>query len=90
MTGRAFLPYTFAMSKEQPRRWAVYPYTDRELEVVALSVQGVKPEEISRRLLVTPHTVYQRLSHVYSKAGIAGAHELTDWAERYGLDAPLP
>jgi DNA-binding CsgD family transcriptional regulator len=78
------------MRKGQPRRWAIRPFTDRELACVELRIQGIKPEEIATRLLVTPHAVYCRLSAVYRKAGIAGARELKDWAERFGLDAPLP
>ena len=78
------------MRRGQPRRWAIYPYTDRELACVALRVQGIKPEEIAQRLMLTPGTVYHRLSAVYRKAGIAGAGELRDWAMQFGLDAALP
>jgi len=76
--------------KGQPRRWAIYPYTDKELAVVALRVKGIRPEEIASRLMLSPGTVYHRLSSVYRKAGLSGAGELRDWAERLGLDAPLP
>jgi DNA-binding CsgD family transcriptional regulator len=76
--------------KGQPRRWAIYPYTDKELAVVALRVKGIRPQEIARNLMLTPRTVYHRLSSVYLKAGLSGAGELRDWAERLGLDAPLP
>jgi DNA-binding CsgD family transcriptional regulator len=76
--------------KGQPRRWAIYPYTDRELAVVALRVEGIRPEEIASRLMLSPGTVYHRLSAVYRKAGLSGVSELREWAMRFGLDAPLP
>ena len=78
------------MRRGQPRRWAVGPYTDKELSCVALRVQGIKPEEIAVRLALTPTAVYNLLSRVYKKAGIAGASELPQWATEHGMDALGP
>src|SRR5436309_110326 len=77
------------MRRGQPRRWAIYPYTDRELTAVALRVQGIKPEEIASRMMISRHAVDCLISAVYRKAGIE-ASELQDWARIMAFDAPLP
>ena len=78
------------MRKGQLRRWAVGPYTDKELAVVALRVQGIMPQEIAQRMALSMTAVYNLLSRVYSKAGIAGASELPQWAAEHGMDALGP
>lgn len=65
-------------------------YTDRELQVVALRVSGIRPEEIALRLGITPKAVYNRLSRLYLKAGLSGEAELKEWATERGLDELLP
>jgi DNA-binding CsgD family transcriptional regulator len=67
----------------------MYPYTDKELSVVELRANGVKPNDIARRLGITPHAVYNRLWRVYQKAGVASAAKMTEWAVRNALDVPL-
>src|SRR6185295_12281394 len=84
------------MRTGQRRRWAMYPYTDRELETVALRTQGLAPRDIARRLLTTPGAVSNRLLRVRQKAGLASMADFNDWAIRSGLDewiapeAPAP
>jgi DNA-binding CsgD family transcriptional regulator len=78
------------MRKNALRRWAIYPYTDKELACVALRVEGIEPKEIGRRLMLTPTAVYNRLSRVYRKAGLTGADELAEWAQRNGMTALPP
>lgn len=53
---------------------------------MALRVEGVRPEEIAKRLMLSPGAVYNLLSRVYTKAGIGGAEELASWAEQFGMD----
>src|SRR4051812_30607344 len=74
----------------QPRRWAIYPYTDKEIEIIALRVKGVLVPEIAQRTKLSRTAVYNRLSRVYKKAGLKGAAELPEWAYRNALDEALP
>lgn len=77
------------MRTGQPRRWAIGPYTDKELKVVELRANGVLVPAIARRLGLSRTAVYNRLSRVYRKAGLTGAHQMTEWAKANAFDEPL-
>lgn len=48
----------------------------REWEIVGLLAQGFGTSEIARRLYVTPKTVKNHLSNIYSKLGVKGRSEM--------------
>lgn len=72
-----------------PRRWALEPFTDKELIVVELRTHGVKTPEIARRLGISRSAVAHRLAAVYRKAGFDDVALLTRWAITNALDEPL-
>jgi DNA-binding NarL/FixJ family response regulator len=59
--------------------------TSREREVVALVVEGLRNEEIARRLGINEKTVRNHLTAVFSKMGVSGRLELVVLAYRQGL-----
>src|SRR5258708_1506607 len=77
------------MRTGQQRRWAVGAYTDNELRIVALRVQGIAPKDIARQLGITGSAVRNRLVRVRRKAGLTSMAELTEWAKANALDVPL-
>lgn len=46
-------------------------FTPREREILALIAQGLANQEIAKRLTVTPKTVRNHVSHIYSKLGVS-------------------
>ena len=61
-------------------------FTDSELKVIALRVNGIKPEEIARLLGFKRRKVNDIVSRVYKKAGVDSIVRLTLWAHERGLD----
>jgi len=61
-------------------------FTDSELKVIALRVNGIKPEEIARLLGFKRRKVNDIVSKVYKKAGVDSIVRLTLWAHERGLD----
>ncbi|RBY79776.1 hypothetical protein DQ238_09000 [Geodermatophilus sp. TF02-6] len=55
-----------------------YELTEREREVATLAAQGVKNQEIARRLVLSVRTVETHLGRVYDKLGISGRGALRD------------
>jgi DNA-binding NarL/FixJ family response regulator len=72
-----------------PRREALpEPFgslTDREREIVRLVGEGLRNEEIARRLGITEKTVRNHLTGVFDKVGVSGRLELVVLAYRHGL-----
>lgn len=62
--------------------------TAREREVVALVAEGLRNEEIARRLGITDKTVRNHLTAVFDKVGVSGRLELVVLAYRHGLAPP--
>lgn len=58
--------------------------TSREMDVLALVVQGMSNKEIAARLYLSPRTVEKHVERLVAKTGVAGRHELA----KYGLDLP--
>ena len=48
-----------------------YGISQREREVAELILQGLKNQEIERRLIISPHTVKNHIYHLYKKAGVS-------------------
>jgi DNA-binding NarL/FixJ family response regulator len=62
--------------------------TTRENEVVSLVVEGLRNEEIARRLGINEKTVRNHLTAVFAKMGVSGRLELVVLAYRHGLAKP--
>jgi DNA-binding NarL/FixJ family response regulator len=61
------------------------PLTTREREIVALVVEGLRNEEIARRLGINEKTVRNHLTGVFAKLGVSGRLELVVLAYGQGL-----
>jgi DNA-binding NarL/FixJ family response regulator len=59
--------------------------TDRERDLVGLVGEGLRNEEIARRLGVTEKTVRNQLTAIFEKLGVAGRLELAVFAYRHGI-----
>jgi DNA-binding CsgD family transcriptional regulator len=66
---------------------ATYPagLTDREVEVLALAVQGNSDKEISDLLFISPRTVNAHMRNMFAKTGSSNRTELSVWAVAQGL-----
>jgi len=64
-------------------------FTGRELDVLALLVNGVRPVEIVARLGFKRQRVYELLKGIYSKAGTREVAELAEWAKEHALEELL-
>lgn len=60
----------------------------RELEIAMLLVQGLRQEEIARRLSLSPKTVNTHKSRLFAKLGIEDSIALARLASQYGLADP--
>jgi DNA-binding NarL/FixJ family response regulator len=85
-----FEPRLLAAAKAgAPRAQAVpEPFaslTERERDIVRLVGEGLRNEEIARRLGITDKTVRNHLTGVFDKIGVSGRLELVVWAYRHGL-----
>jgi DNA-binding NarL/FixJ family response regulator len=59
--------------------------TERERDIVRLVGEGLRNEEIARRLGITEKTVRNHLTAVFDKVGVSGRLELVVLAYRHGL-----
>ncbi|QDY09421.1 hypothetical protein FJK98_21565 [Micromonospora sp. HM134] len=65
--------------------------TDRERDVLSLTVSGMSYAQIADELFITRKTVGYHLSNLYAKVGVTGRHELADLARRQPeLFRPVP
>ncbi|MGJ4730251.1 response regulator [Luteimonas sp. SDU101] len=60
----------------------------RELEISMLLVQGLRQEEIARRLNLSPKTINTHKSRLFAKLGIDDSIALARLASQYGLVDP--
>ena len=60
----------------------------RELEIAMLLVQGLRQEEIARRLSLSPKTVNTHKSRLFAKLAIEDSIALARLASQYGLADP--
>ena len=60
----------------------------RELETAMLLVQGLRQEEIARRLNRSPKTINTHKSRLFAKLGIDDSIALARLASQYGLVDP--
>lgn len=62
--------------------------TPREREIVTLVAEGLRNEEVGRRLGITEKTVRNHLTAVFQKLGVSGRLELVVYAFDRGLARP--
>lgn len=71
---------------ERPRaREALAALTPRERDIVSLVGEGLRNEEVARRLGITEKTVRNHLTAVFDKLGVSGRLELVVFAYQNGL-----
>jgi DNA-binding NarL/FixJ family response regulator len=61
------------------------PLTDRELEVLALLVEGLSNKLIAHRLAISEHTVKTHMTSILAKLGVSSRTEAVSQAIRHGL-----
>ncbi|MFC0678599.1 response regulator [Lysobacter korlensis] len=74
-----------------PGAAAVVPFpelTDREREILDLVARGLTNTEIAQRLFLSPKTVRNHVSNVFTKLQVAGRAEAVAQARDAGLGAP--
>ncbi|MBR5384566.1 MAG: tetratricopeptide repeat protein [Bacteroidales bacterium] len=59
--------------------------TDREIEIVRLSCEGLVTKEIASRLNISVRTVDTHKTNIFKKLGIKSTRELIDYAEKAGI-----
>ena len=59
--------------------------TSRELEILALMVEGLSNNEIAERIIVSPSTVKFHVSNILSKLGVTGRTEAVALAVKHHL-----
>ena len=62
-----------------------YDLTERQLEILALLVDGLTNNEIAERLVLSPYTVRNHISEILSKLGTSTRTEAAALAVRLGL-----
>lgn len=62
--------------------------TPREREIVSLISEGLRNEEVGRRLGITEKTVRNHLTTIFQKLGVSGRLELVVFAFEHGLASP--
>ena len=62
--------------------------TERELEVLALMIEGLNNTQIAGRLTVSPSTIKSHVSNILSKLGVASRTEAVTLALRNGIVPP--
>jgi DNA-binding NarL/FixJ family response regulator len=61
-------------------------YTEAELRVLAMRVNGFKPPEIARSLGWKLKSAHKYMWRVHIKTGIYDLRELRHWAVKWGMD----
>jgi DNA-binding NarL/FixJ family response regulator len=59
--------------------------TEREQEIILLTVKGLRTKEIADKLFLSPYTVSTHKKNIFRKLGINGSLELTNYAFKTGL-----
>ncbi|MFA5788163.1 MAG: response regulator transcription factor [Actinomycetota bacterium] len=64
--------------------------TDRELEILTLLTQGLRPADVAARLYMSIKTVKNHLTNIYAKMGVESAAQAVAEAYRRGLVSVPP
>ncbi|NWF78658.1 MAG: tetratricopeptide repeat protein [Chloroflexi bacterium] len=79
-----------ALASQAPQQAAThaaqtYGLTARELEVLRLVAQGLTDAQVAERLVISPRTVNNHLTSIYSKLGVNSRTAATRWALEQSL-----
>lgn len=61
------------------------PLSPRELEVLSMMGEGLTNREISKELIISPHTVKSHVVHIFNKLGVNHRTQAVVWAARNGI-----
>jgi two-component system, NarL family, nitrate/nitrite response regulator NarL len=93
--GQVVIPHRLAPSVagarspgEESAALLVEQLTPRELEVLALLVDGSNGEDIARRLVISPNTVRTHVQSILTKLQVHSRLEAATFAVRHGVVAP--
>lgn len=78
----------FADAHAQPRPPAFPELTDREREILGLIAAGARNPDIARRLFISPKTVRNHISNIFSKLQVADRADAIERARAAGLGEP--
>jgi two-component system nitrate/nitrite response regulator NarL len=77
-----------ARARAEPPEHVGLPLTPRELEVLRLLAEGVDPQTIAARLVISPKTVASHLQRVMAKFGVHSRVEAVARAYELGMMRP--
>lgn len=78
----------FAQAGSRPRSSVLPELTDREREILELIAGGVRNADIARRLFISPKTVRNHISNIFSKLQVADRADAIARARAAGLGDP--
>ncbi len=78
----------FAQGGGRPRTTVFPELTDREREILELIADGVRNADIARRLFISPKTVRNHISNIFSKLQVADRADAIARARAAGLGDP--
>lgn len=64
-------------------------FTEREIEVLHLLLQGLNNKEISQKLFISNHTTKAHVASIYKKLGVANRVQAAVKTVKMGLDTIL-
>ena len=70
---------------DRGRRIADIGLTQREIQIIRLSAEGLKASEIAERILLSVHTVNTHRQRIYAKMGVKNVSELIRKATELGI-----
>lgn len=85
VVGRGASEAVVAAAAYAPRTDALAALDARDLEILALLVQGLSTSQVSARLFLAPKTIRNRVSEMLTKLGVASREEAIGLAQAGGL-----
>ena len=70
---------------DRGRRIADIGLTQREIQIIRLSSEGLKASEIAERIFLSVHTVNTHRQRIYAKMGVKNVSELIRKATELGI-----
>jgi DNA-binding NarL/FixJ family response regulator len=82
---KLLVPAAVAGKGSDPEAYKIALLTNREREVLAVAVAGLKNKQISKRLFISEATVSHHLTSIFSKLHVADRSQLIAYAYQHGL-----
>lgn len=73
------------LEEEPPRNPASFGLTQREIEILAVIVEGCANKDIATRFSISEHTVKHHLTNIFDKLGVSSRLELAVFAANHRL-----